>query len=314
MGMKIISVGNNHGDCFFIEISNEKDKCVIMVDGRKGDSVSYSLIKEKINEYKKIDYIVLTHVDDDHIHGLLKVFQDEELDKCIKRSIIIYNYVSPSVVSYKQADEFEELLQNHTVISTTMRNYTAYSSQCLKIISAELRRELDPDLSKDYAVMTLLHPDWNGIKSVYKNYEVWKKWQIKATKNGDPTDNELINEQSIAFMIEYKNKRVVFTGDGYMKILISKIERFKNFEEKKIDFIKIAHHGAKKNNEGLKEFAENHKCYQFFVTGKEIWDGIHPNKELVKELLTIDKRVKIYSNVKHADLSELRNESEIDIC
>ncbi len=312
--MRIINVGNNHGDCFFVEIGYEKDKCVIMVDGRKGDNLSYSLIKERIKEYEKIDYIVLTHVDDDHIHGLLKVFQDKALENCVKKSIIIYNYVSPAVVSYTQADKFEEVLQNHTVISTTMRNYTAYGSQYLKIISAELRRELEPDLSQDYAVMTLLHPNWNGIKEVYKNYIDWKKWTMKGHKNGNPINNILLNEQSIAFMIEYKNKRVLFTGDGYMEILVPKIEGLKNFNKRKIDFIKIAHHGAQKNNTGLIEFAKNHECYQFFVTGEENWDGAHPNKELIDDLLKMNKNVEIYSNVKHADLSELKDKSEIDIC
>lgn len=308
MKMEIKNVGSNHGDCFLIEISNDRSKNVILVDGRKGDTISFTSIKNQLIKYEAIDYIVLTHVDNDHINGLLKLFKDKELQPRVKSSIIIYNYVSRAVVSYKQAERFEELIREHTVISTVMRNYTPYASECLRLMSYEMRKELEPDETKSYGVMTFIHPDGQGVKEVYENYSQWKAWDTKYPKKSvanipaNPTKAKLINKNSIAFMIECKGYRVLFTGDGEMSVLIPKIEALKNINDKKIDFIKIAHHGAKQNNKGLVQFAKKHKCSRFLVTGNVIWDGLHPDVTLIDELVAglseegIED-VKIYTNV-----------------
>ena len=78
--VKIRNVGTNHGDCFFIEVESGINKSIIMVDGRKGDQKSFDEIKEVILEYESINYLIVTHIDNDHINGILKIYNLSKTD------------------------------------------------------------------------------------------------------------------------------------------------------------------------------------------------------------------------------------------
>jgi len=297
---KVRNVGSDHGDCFFIEIENSIWKSIIMVDGRSGEKKKFlNEISEVVLEYGHIDYLVITHVDQDHLLGVKKLFERGVTDpvrKAFEKTVILYNYVTKPVVSYRQAKEFEEVILDNCVISTVLKNYTLYSSPCLKIISSEMRRNLDPREQGEYAVMTLLHPKREGIEAVYKDYMKWDR------NHDDSADSSLINQHSIVFLLEYGDKCALFTGDCEMKQVIEEINQLKNMrqeeEYRSIDLIKISHHGACYNNVGLPNFAGNHKCTQYYVTGKEKWDEYHPSKSLLKEIANkVGKEIKVYTHV-----------------
>lgn len=295
---KIRNVGRNHGDCFFLEIGNAICRNIIMVDGRRGDKESLEEISDAVLEYKQIDYLIITHVDEDHLLGIKKLFDRKKEDpvrKAFANTVILYNYVSRPVISYQQAKEFEKLILEHTVISTVMKNYTFYSSPCLKIISSEMRRELDPREQGEYAVLTLLHPKREGVEKLYKDYLKWERNQGKP-------DNLLINQQSIVFLLEYGENCVLFTGDCNMDQVMEEIDQLKHMrqgkEYRKIDLIKLAHHGANENNKGLPQFAANHKCNRYYVTGKEVWDGKHPSQKLLQDLTQkVGEKIYVYTQV-----------------
>ena len=79
-----------YGDCIFLTVSNDNKEFIIMIDG--GTSLTYiqrgrygrtenGPLKTKLNqlktEGKAIDLLVITHVDDDHIGGVLEWFKDQ---------------------------------------------------------------------------------------------------------------------------------------------------------------------------------------------------------------------------------------------
>ncbi len=295
---KVQNVGSDHGDCFFIEIENSIGKSIIMVDGRCGKKASLNEINDVVLEYGHIDYLVITHVDQDHLLGVKKLFERAITDpvrKAFEKAVILYNYVTKPVISYRQAKEFEKLILDNCVISTVLENYTPYSSPCLKIISSEMRRNLDPKEQREYAVMTLLHPKREGIEEVYKDYMKWDK------NNKYSVDSSLINKHSIVFLLEYEDKCILYTGDCEMEQIKEEVDQLKNMsqdEYRKIDLIKISHHGAYHNNSGLPKFASNHKCTQYFVTGKDTWDGNHPSKDLLKEIVdAVGEEIMVFTHV-----------------
>lgn len=263
------NVGSDHGDCFFIEIENSIWKSIIMVDGRSGNNASLKEIRKVLLEYGHIDYLIITHIDQDHILGVNKLLKRKAKDpvrKVFEKTVILYNYVTKPVVSYRQAKDFEELILDNCVIPSVLKNYTPYSSPCLKIISSEMRKNLDPREQEEYAVMTMLHPKREGIDEVYKDYMRWDK------NNHHSVNYPLINKNSIVFLLEYANKCILFSGDCEMGKIMEEVDQLKNMgqeEYRKIDLIKISHHGAFHNNSGLPKFAGNHKCTQYLVTGKE---------------------------------------------
>lgn len=284
--VQIEIVGEKHGDCFFIEVKNDVCRNIIMVDGQKGDKESLEAIKEKILFYEKIDYLVVTHIDNDHINGILKIFELPETDnirRAFKDTVIFYNYVTKPVISYAQARAFEQLIQKNVVLSTICKDYRKYSSPCLKILSAEQRKYFDPRRQgklDDYLVMTLLHPDRYGIEKVHLDY-------LKGRKKPAA---ELINKNSIAFLLEqgYPGWAALFTGDCYLDDLMDEIKQLKNMQEgekyRSIDILKIPHHGAKEYNQGLAEFCDRHAVHKFILTGPSKWDGSHPSRDILKKV------------------------------
>ena len=83
--------------------------------------------------------------------------------------------------------------------------------------------------------------------------------------------------------------------------IMEEVDQLKNMgqeEYRKIDLIKISHHGAFHNNSGLPKFAGNHKCTQYLVTGKETWDGDHPSKDLLKKIVDeVKEEVIVFTHV-----------------
>lgn len=299
--LKVYNIGKGLGECFVIEISNALWTSIIVVDGRNGrNRESIAQIKEVLDKYNRIDYLVITHIDADHIAGILDIMKSEY--EKFKRTVIIYNYVARRVVNYQHAKLFEEMILDNTVIPTCRKDYTMYSSPCLKILSYEKRCKFDvSEEEKNFAFLTLLYPDKQGIIEVQNDYFDKQKCG-RIQPNG-----ELVNRRSVVFLLEYKGKTLLFTGDCYFGDIIDKVKSLCNFQDKKIDLIKIAHHGAKKNNMRLSEFAEKHHCSKFIVTGEEKWNEKHPSKELLEELTSmIQGNIEIFTTV---DMSEYTNEN-----
>jgi len=64
-----------NGDCILIESS---DSC-ILVDG--GTAASYDTWKNRINKLEKINCIVVTHIDSDHVNGIIKLLESNKKPK-----------------------------------------------------------------------------------------------------------------------------------------------------------------------------------------------------------------------------------------
>ena len=118
--MKIKYLKAGTGDCIIIN----HDKKNIIIDG--GNESNYLLAEySKIKENKeRINFLIITHHDDDHIRGILDLFNEisvknDELiiDNVIfnsPRKIFNKNIVENNDLSYKQANELEKYLSQYS--------------------------------------------------------------------------------------------------------------------------------------------------------------------------------------------------------
>ena len=72
-----------HGDCILIKTyDTSENEFVILVDGGTSQTYRYSLKKE-LEKIKRINILILTHIDSDHISGLIAFLKSSVLDTII---------------------------------------------------------------------------------------------------------------------------------------------------------------------------------------------------------------------------------------
>lgn len=275
-------MGNNLGDFFLIELEKNGVSCVIMVDGHTIKDGYTKPAKSQIGKYERIDYLIVTHIDGDHIKGVRKFWNDGSLRSKFEDTVIIYNFVTQKLVNYKDAFNFEKMIDGHYVVPTGRYDYVNFSNELLRIIS--LKKRTIFDVNDTYAYLTLIAPDRDGIQLVYEDYCDKLKNAQNNIKNIKQPKEHITNHNSIVFLLEFAGKKLLFMGDNNIAQIEPLIDGLKNMDKAKIDMIKIGHHGAWNENDGLVAFAKKHECNQFIVTGEEMWNQKHPDKHIIDEL------------------------------
>lgn len=147
----------------------------------------------------------------------------------------------------------------------------------------------------------------------------YKSRKFKSIINDDINqtykDRSKSNGGSISFILEYKEKKIVFLGDAHEDIIVENLEKYiENNGVSYFDIIKISHHGSLKNNfTWMKKIKA--KKYLISTNGKHN----HPNKEVIAKMLQCNNEEKIiYFNYnldlcKEIDDNELRDKYNYSI-
>lgn len=267
-----------NGDCIWLNLNDAQGESRnILIDGGPGNAYQFknkkgkqeagdlqNLIAQLRNEDQFIDLLILTHVDDDHIGGLLKWFKkDKEAKDLIKKvwfnsGRLISDYFGEENneenhlslgdatgldTSIKQGVNFEEFLQENGLWERRL----IHSSNVLELFGFKL---------------TFVSPDINKLKNLLVKWE--KEAPITETSGKDDygwslekhiqedvfkEDASIHNGSSIGFILEYNGKRGVFLGDAH-PIQVANTLRSLGYTEKaplKAEFLKVSHHGSKAN-------------------------------------------------------------------
>ena len=301
--IKVHALDVGHGDAVIISLKNEKCVRNILIDGGKATR-GPNKINEKLKEVKSLDGIIVTHVDNDHIGGVLNFIKDinDTKDKLKKREklffleevkefFVIFNKFDDNLISYKQGRTLQDQL-----ISFKKALRLFYGKKCKLLKSYDIAKEIVLDgespgipiiihsvstrskvdlIDNSKAYITILTP---SKEDVIKNMVNWNECEI----NNKKSNAEIINKASISFLLEYADKKVLISGDAYIKDILNNLELIGRDKISKIDLIKLPHHGSYENNIRLKELLNNYNCEKVFVCA----DGSYnlPDKRVIEEL------------------------------
>ena len=99
-------------------------------------------------------------------------------------------------------------------------------------------------------------------------------------------DRSESNISSIAMLIEYQEKRLLFLADASDRLVLESLEKlYPSSDEFYFDVIKLSHHGSSRNNFSLLEKVKAHK-YLFSSDGKR---SGHPSLETVAKIIQTNK-------------------------
>lgn len=318
MGIIVKSFDIGQGDFFLIKVSNSAGKYFnLMVDcGNK------SKLQELVRDLdgQRLNGIVVTHVDDDHIVGVIELLENYKCFDFLGAVFIIYNKYDESLITYEKGNklyqEIKRRLSQKMLLKSYARNYGRENEAIerrrkkeelpVHILSKVRRALMSADMLKeDNVYITLLSPDIDTLKRFMRD---WKKINEKEKKS---ENGKLKNQSSITLLLEFNGKRLLMLGDGIVNETFEALKDIRGLET--IDYIKLSHHGAEDSNRGIEKFADVYRCKKYGITMKNSQDGekLHPNRDIIKILVDWGCHIYTSTNYQCADINDLVHEIEI---
>jgi beta-lactamase superfamily II metal-dependent hydrolase len=307
MTFKLTAFPASDGDCFLLSYGSSPARYVLLDGGR---SSTYSLLRpalRRIVEAKeRLELLVLTHIDADHIEGLLPLVADDKLGLEIKE--IWFN-------GYDQLFDFEKLgFAQADALSNILRakklkpNERFGGGALMFPESGPLPRiELDGGMS-----MTILSPDRRRLDKLRTEWAMWRG-TAKADRRPEvpgvagletlgrkpmpgvidvdllaggkeKVDTETPNGSSIAVVAEQGGRKALLAADAHPILLTESVSRFAdgNAELRRFHILKVSHHGSIGNT--TRALIESLDCDRFLFST----DGSHhrhPDPEAVAKIV-----------------------------
>ena len=254
--IKVLQAG--YGDCIFISLIGDTDEFNILIDG--GLRATYNnvynrrnpvgplkaLICELKEQQRKIDLLILTHVDDDHILGIKEWFEhdfptadfvrcfwvNDDMEICTTKNLNNTSANASSLLKLLQDNNFQ--YSNQIVKRVTLENEVCI----IKVIAPSeiYHNRIAKDLS---SLLNNVADD--SYQTSLKDY-LKKEW-----KCGTLTDE---NKASIAIEIETKSgERLLMLGDAEIQDIMDGLKMIHKENEFPVEYswIKLSHHCSRNN-------------------------------------------------------------------
>ncbi len=245
MTVKYLKAGS--GDSILIQDGTHN----ILIDG--GNDFTY--IRDEVTKIydagQKLNLVVVTHHDDDHISGIIALFkaagQSDFGDGFIQQVLVntprkingTLGSEDLGTLSYRQAYELENLLLSYKIpwnIVTTETPALSYGDIKLRFLSP-LKEDLSKYSSAQGAYLTSDYRcDWDSTMAA-----------LDPFINDESQDNSVSNRTSIVILAESPQKKVLLTGDCTPKSLERILDSLVTEDRGnpvKFDYVKLPHHGS----------------------------------------------------------------------
>ncbi|WP_156826933.1 ComEC/Rec2 family competence protein [Geopsychrobacter electrodiphilus] len=303
------------GDCLLISYGEEFNRKYILIDAGRAWTYEQALkgfLSD--NGVSRLELLVVTHVDRDHIEGVLSLVKDPELKLEVKN--IWFNtwehlFGHPIVYPGFDADlkEFgvkmgEEL--SIEIIAKGWRWNRHFGGQAVERYNDPTSNIILLDdiiltlLSPDRAKLETLIPTWNaeclaagltpGVS--VEDYAVPDDAleesgtiDIETLAEEDfIEDHSAANGSSIAFILQYKNLKILLAGDAHSGLLVESLKALGFSIENPIvlDLFKIPHHASKFNLS--KDLIQLMRCENYFVSTNGNYSK-HPDNVALARLI-----------------------------
>lgn len=308
INIKMLKAGN--GDCIILSYG-ESEIFHILIDGGRGRFCFRKLcsFEEKLKkEAKKINAVILTHIDHDHIDGILKLFSKEDFDFSLVNQIW-FNFGAKLNKSLKsESPKLNVFLENGGTSISWKEGKDLEEVLREKNIKWESFVKEGDEFEIGGARFIILSPSIEGLKDLvrYGVKEKDKTTQISSRCDYEKSIQELnekefegkvtiTNKSSIAFLFEYKEVKILFLGDADSADIVSALERRGYSKEKKlkINFCKIAHHASKHNTSN--ELVQMLDCSNYLISTQMVSE--RPSKECLSRIICNSlSKITFYSN------------------
>jgi beta-lactamase superfamily II metal-dependent hydrolase len=257
MGIKFEFLKAYNGDCILITTDEGVN---ILIDGGMPKTYSdktskTSTLKSKLRGVEHLDLVVLTHIDEDHICGLIELLKDDEHRGKIRE--LWFNSadylekinIQSKEKSYGQSNYFKALIDKYLTHTFIYRD------------DIFMEKQIDYPYGK--ISLKLLSPYIENLQDLDEEH---KEWESKREKEGktkmvgcnrrgitevsrvDYDDKKALdrvaNASSIAFILTYNNtESYLLLGDADVNMINRSLSKL-NSNVLNFKFVKLSHHGS----------------------------------------------------------------------
>lgn len=314
-----------HGDALWVEYGDATLSRVI-IDA--GPIEAWPQVQEKLDaipaDNKDVELLVVTHVDTDHIEGVVRMLAPQRKKWALRPQEIWFNgykHMRPvETLDGKQGEYLSALI--HLRANDTWNK--AFAGEAIKV-DADENAPLPVVTLPGGMEITILSPDDAKLEKMGKEWErnisKWRSdpgnldaaWEKLAEdhryhpENGlvlgpkditaqleaqlDGIDSSHANGSSIAFLATYAGKSCLFLADAHADVVCASIRKLIPEGKKvlKVNAVKMAHHGSQNNI--TKEFMQlvDAKHYLFSSNGAKY---CHPDAAAVKAVILGARRTR----------------------
>jgi beta-lactamase superfamily II metal-dependent hydrolase len=249
------------GDCMLLSYGPCALTHRILIDG--GRASTYPLAKPVLEQVGTLDLLVITHVDQDHILGVLAMIEDRQ--RPVQFGDIWFNgydQLRDAEIEVFGARDGEKLTA--ALLAQNLPWNTAFGGRaaCCDCQAIGLGGATLTILSPGRNQLSALIPVWEkecGREGLMPGQDAtepplgYEKFgTVDVGKLADEKfvpDTSKTNPTSIGFLFEYDGIRLLFTGDGDDTRLRTSLQPFADAEggRFRIDALKVSHHGSKAN-------------------------------------------------------------------
>ena len=302
------------GDCIMLHFLEKDFDYMMIVDSGMGRNCIRKL-RSLINNRSvdsAVDLWVLTHIDSDHISGILYLLRDDDIDgnvikeiwfnygKGLDESLQVSSNISLSVenvsnqTSFRQATELYTVLQKRNIyLRAPITSGDVYKFGEIKVTillpSVEQLKKLISTSDYQY------ENDDHGKKTASRKSDYSYSIEELTNKKFSETNVTTTNASSIALLLEYKDFSILLLGDAKASDVVDALVKM-GFSEKnrlRVGYCKIAHHGSAYNTSD--ELLKMIDCKNYLISSN--WRNGKPSKECLSRIVVhFSQKVNFYCN------------------
>jgi beta-lactamase superfamily II metal-dependent hydrolase len=249
------------GDCLLLSYGDGPRR--VLIDG--GRSATYPLIKPVLAalEPPGIDLLVVTHVDQDHVLGILELFND---DARVPVGEVWFNGFDQLMDTLETFGPRDGELLTAALQEQQVPWNRAFHGRAIEVGRPQQPRKDNASfhiVAPERAALARLVPLWEkecrdhglipGVDpkpAGIEGFEQFGPVDVNAlAETPFKADSSKTNATSIAFLFEFDGVRILFTGDGDDSRIVESLRPLAEAEggRLRLDALKVAHHGSAGN-------------------------------------------------------------------
>jgi beta-lactamase superfamily II metal-dependent hydrolase len=314
-----------HGDCLLVEYGDGTEiEGRILLDGGLKSTFKKALAPRlaRIGKPCPVELLVVTHVDQDHIEGVLELLDSPDPERIVDAERVWFNgfaEISAGRLGPAQGEDVSKRLsklpfdwnagfQRRVVVAPDAGGLPAIDlpgGATLTLLSpgrAQLRA-LVPVWTKALRDAGL-RPGGGRISAAAKAGILGpKKKPLTRIDPADvpalaaattPIDDAEANGASIAFILEHRRRKVLFGADAHPDVLEEALRRYSGGRGKvRLDAFKLPHHASKHNV--ARSLLARVACKDFLVSTDGSRFG-HPDPEAIARVLVTQRSPRLHFN------------------